>query len=84
MFSKTEALRYGIQLAAGLGVSKVTKDIITNNTTVETTTDKVEVAVGSAVLGMMVADAASEYVTRRLDSIFGSKDNTEETETPEA
>lgn len=58
-----------INVAAGVGVSKVTNDIITNNVTVDSTEDRIKVAIGSFVLASMVADAASDHVNAAIDSI---------------
>lgn len=74
-----------VNLAAGVGVSKVTHDIISNNVNVDSTEDKIKVAVGSLVLGSMVADLASSYVNTRVDLVArvwqnrkSVKDTTEE------
>lgn len=49
-------------LVAGLGVSKVTKDIIKTNTVVDSPQDQIKVLVGSIVIGSMVASVAKEHV----------------------
>jgi hypothetical protein len=59
--------KFGINLISTIGVSKVVRDIIQNNTNVETTADAVKVTVGSFVIGGMVAEQASEHVNRRVD-----------------
>lgn len=56
-----------VNIASGMGVSKVVHDVIENNTNVETTADAVKVWTGSVVIGGMVAEHASEHVNRRFD-----------------
>ena len=58
-----------INVAAGMGVAKVTDDFIKSNTTVESTEDRIKVAIGSIVLGSMVSQAASNHVNAKIDSI---------------
>lgn len=61
-----------IDTAAGIGVGKVTMDIIKNNTTVNSTADHVAVWVGSAVIGSMAAEKTSTHVTGKIDKIAES------------
>lgn len=56
-------------IVTSFGVTKVLNDVIKNNTTVVTTTDKVLVKVGSFVLSSMVLDSASKRVTKMLDGL---------------
>jgi len=58
-----------INVAAGMGVAKVTDDFIKSNTTVESTEDRIKVAIGSIVLGSMVSQAASNHVNAKVDTI---------------
>lgn len=58
-----------INVAAGLGVSKVTNDIISNNVNVDSTEDRIKVAVGSIVIGSMVSEMASEHVNAKIDAV---------------
>lgn len=62
-------IKFAVQIIAGLGVSKIVNDIISNNTTVVTTVDQVRVAVGSLVIGSMVADTLAKHVDTRVDEI---------------
>jgi hypothetical protein len=64
---KINLAKFGINLISTVGVSKVVRDIIQNNTDVETTADAVKVWAGSLVIGGMVAERASEHVNRRVD-----------------
>jgi hypothetical protein len=58
-----------INIAAGLGVSKITNDIITTNTTVNDNGDKIKVAIGSLVIGSMVGEMASDHVNAKIDAV---------------
>lgn len=58
-----------VNLATGVGVSKVTNDIITNNVNVDSTEDKIKVALGSFVIGSMIAEMTSNHVNSRIDSM---------------
>lgn len=62
--------KLAVHLVSSVGVSKVVNDIIRNNTDVLTTADAVKVAAGSLVIGSMIAEQASEHVTRRLDAVL--------------
>jgi hypothetical protein len=71
-----------INVAAGLGVSKVTSDIINQNTTTETTEDKIKVMIGAMVIGSMVVDRTSDHVNSTIDKIvknWQDRNNTTET-----
>lgn len=65
---KIKAFKFVAQIITTVGVSKVVRDTITNNTDVVTTADAAKVAVGSFVIGGMVAEQAHEHVNRRIDS----------------
>jgi hypothetical protein len=69
MSDKLAITKLVVNVAAGMGVSKVVNDIITNNTTIETTADAVKVWAGSVVIGSMVADAGSKHVNAKIDSV---------------
>lgn len=62
--------KVGVHILASLGVSKVVKDIIVNNTNVVTTADGVKVIAGSLVLGSMIAEHASNHVNRQFDKAY--------------
>jgi hypothetical protein len=61
--------KLAINIVAGLGVSKVVNDIITNNTTIETTGDAIRVWAGSLVIGSMAAEAGSKHVNAKVDQL---------------
>lgn len=65
--SKLSIAKLAINLITGAGISKIVNDIITTNTIIETTEDTVKVAVGSIVLGSMIADHASDHVNAKID-----------------
>lgn len=67
--TKLAIAKFVINLAAGVGVSKVTNDIISNNVTVNSTEDRIKVAIGSVVLGSMISDMASEHVSKSIDQM---------------
>jgi hypothetical protein len=69
MSDKFQIAKLVINVTAGMGVSKVVHDIITNNTTVESTADAAKVWAGSCVIGSMVADAASDHVNAKVDAV---------------
>lgn len=73
------------QLVASVGVSKVVKDIITNNTTVETAADNAQVWVGAVVIGTMATDAASDFTTKKIEKTVAAvrkfKNRKDDTET---
>jgi len=66
---KIKYAKMAAQLITTIGVGKVTRDIIQNNTTVETTADAAKVWAGSFVIGGMVAEQASAHVDRRIDGL---------------
>ena len=63
-------VKLGVHVVASIGVSKVVKDVIMNNTNVMSTADGVKVIVGSLVLGSMVAEHASNHVNRQFDKAY--------------
>lgn len=70
MFTNKLALaKTAVRFASALGSSKIVHDIIQNNCTVSTTADKVKVAIGSVVIGSMIADHVSSYVDVKFDEL---------------
>ena len=63
-------VKAGVHIISALGVSKVLGDIIKNNTTVVTTTDKVLVNAGSIVLGSMIVEKASNHVNEQIENVI--------------
>ena len=69
MFS-TPAVKLTINIVSSLGVSKVVGDIIRNNTTVLTTSQRLLVNTGGLVLGSMIVEQAIDHVNRTIDSFI--------------
>lgn len=61
--------RIAVHLVAGLGVSKVVKDIVVNNTTIITRTDAVRVFTGRMVIASMATAAVTKYVDQHIDKV---------------
>lgn len=74
--------KLAVNVIASVGVSKVVNDFVRNNTTTETTADAVKVAVGSLVIGSIVADAASKHVNERMNNVVAWFSNRKNTEVP--
>jgi hypothetical protein len=62
--------KVGVQIVAGLGVTRVVTQVIQNNTTIVTTVDKILVNTGAFVLGSIVVDHASDRVTYAMDKFI--------------
>lgn len=62
----------------GFGVSKVVKDIISNNTTCESTSDSVKIWVGSLVIGSMIAHHTNNYIEAKINSAAAQVDHFKE------
>jgi len=58
-----------VNVATSIGVTKVVRDIIQNNVTVETTADQAKVLIGSFVLGGMIAERATERTEEQIDKL---------------
>jgi hypothetical protein len=67
--TKLGIVKLVINVAVGIGVSKVTNDVISNNVNVESTEDQIKVAIGSVVIGSMIAERASDHVNAKIDTI---------------
>ena len=63
-------VKAGVHIVSALGVTKVLGDIVRNNVTVVTTTDKVLVNAGSLVLGSMIVEAASKHVNEQIENVI--------------
>lgn len=68
MLSLTSA-RLAANIVSALGVSKVVGDIVKNNTTVLTGSQKFLVNAGGLVLGSMIVEQASNHVNRTIDDL---------------
>lgn len=63
-------VKAGVHIVSAFGVMKVLGDIVKNNTSVVTTTDKVLVQAGSLVLGSMITQAASKHVSEQIEDVI--------------
>jgi hypothetical protein len=66
-FEQIKLIKAAANIATVLSVTKVTRDIIANNTVIETGFDQARVWIGSFVIGGMIAEQASEHVDKRID-----------------
>ena len=62
-------VKAGVHVVSAFGVAKVLGDIVRNNTTVVTTTDKVLVQAGTLVLGSMVSQQAAKHVNEQIEQV---------------
>jgi hypothetical protein len=76
-------VKAGVHIVSALGVTKVLGDIVRNNTTVLTTTDKILVNAGSLVLGSMIVEKASQHVSEQIEGVITWHANRGDTETAE-
>lgn len=67
MNDKVVMIKLAGQFISTIGVSKVVHDVIRNNVTVLTPADGIKVAVGSLVIGSMVADHTIAHVNGYMD-----------------
>lgn len=68
MISLTSA-KLAANIVSALGVSKVVGDIVKNNTTVLTGSQKFLVNAGGLVLGSMIVEHACDHVNRTIDDL---------------
>jgi hypothetical protein len=68
MLSLTSA-KLAANVVSALGVSKVVGDIVKNNTTVLTGSQRFLVNAGGLVLGSMIVEQASNHVNRTIDEL---------------
>lgn len=81
MTNKLSLAKSAANIIVGSSVSKVINDVIKNNTDVETTADQAKVAIGSVVLGCMVADHAKTYVHKPIEAVADWFESRKATET---
>lgn len=67
--TKLDIVKSVATVASSLAVGKVTHDVIANNVSVDSTEDKIKVAVGTFVIGGMIAQAASHHVHASIDDM---------------
>jgi len=65
--SKTEIAKCVVSVVVGSGTTKIVSAVIRNNVSPEKITDKVTIAAGSVVLGLMAADATKNYTDAKID-----------------
>lgn len=61
--------KLALNIVASLGVSKVVGDIVKNNTTVLTTSQRFLVNTGGLVLGSMIVEQACDHVNKTFDQV---------------
>ena len=68
------------QIVAGMGVSKIATDIVSNNVAIATPVQAVTVKIGSFVLGSMLWEQSSNHIERQVNNIVEliQKNNTED------
>jgi len=73
--------KLAINVISSLGVTKVVGDIIKNNTTVMTGSQKLLVNAGTLVLSSMLVEQATNHVNNTIDElVYWHKRETEQTE----
>lgn len=65
--NKLDLAKTAVNFIVGAGVSKIASDIIRNNSKPQSVTDTITTVAGGFVLGSMVADAATKYVSTTID-----------------
>jgi uncharacterized membrane protein YeaQ/YmgE (transglycosylase-associated protein family) len=66
--TKLEITKLAVTIVVGSSAGKVAKDIIKNNLAdPEGLENKIKIGIGSVVIGMMVAEAASSHVNDKID-----------------
>lgn len=68
MFNRN-AIKFVTGIVTGLAVGTTTSEIITNNTDVETTQDKIQVGIAAFALGGMAGTAAVNYTDEYIDTV---------------
>lgn len=67
--TKLEIAKAATSFIVSVGASKITAQIIKNNTNPESVTEAVAMTGGAIVLGMIVADATKKYTDNMIDEI---------------
>lgn len=65
--TKTQLAKNIVSIVIGAGTAKIVSGIVQNNTDPEKVTDQVAIAGAGVVLGMMAADATSNYTDSLID-----------------
>lgn len=84
--TKLEIVKFTASCVVGTSTAYVTNAVIENNVEPETTNEKINLVVGSMVIGSMVAHHAKEHVDRNIDKIaeFWQSRKSDTTETVES
>lgn len=69
---KLEITKKAVSLVVGLGVSKIVKGFIENNTSAESVTDKVAIASAAVVIGSMSAAAVKNHADTMIDDAIAA------------
>jgi len=77
------AVKLGVQVVAGLGISKIVKDVVSHHVTIVTTADAVKVCVGSFVITSMVVDQSSNHIERAANDVAAWFDNRKNDDEPD-
>lgn len=78
--SKLGIAKFAISHFVGLSAGYCTASVIQNNVEIDSTNDKIKLGIGSAIIGMMVADQASDYVGNVMDQLTTSWESIKQTE----
>lgn len=72
MNSAIKWIKFGLGTIAGLGASAIVGNVAKNavDTSKMNLPQRLAVAIGSSVLGMMVGDAADKYICKNIDDIW--------------
>lgn len=65
--TKTEIAKVVAGFVIGTGTAKVVKEIIKNNVTPDSVTDKTAIIIASYVLGAIAADASKNWTDAKID-----------------
>lgn len=77
------AIKLGVQVVAGLGISKIVKDVVSHHVTIVTTADAVKVWVGSFVITSMVVEQSSNHIERAANDVVSWFDNRKNDDEPD-
>lgn len=77
MGSLLPVVKLGVATLSSISVSKIATDIIKNNVTIVTKIDKVKVATGSAVIGVMLSNQIAKTTDMLVDAVINLKQRSE-------
>lgn len=67
---KRAVAQFVVEIVAILGVSKVVSQVIENNTASEKGLDRLKIKIGSLILGFIVVDYTTKYVSEAFTSVI--------------